>query len=293
MAQIYTVRQSSELMTFLMENVPGMNRTKAKQLLSKQMVSVDKVINTKFNAPLREGQRVEIARRGNEHSLRNPFVRIVYEDPHLVVVDKAEGILTNAPLDGRENSVKRILDQYFQRESRRLSAHTVHRLDRYTSGLMIFAKRRDVQQIFIDRWQELIADRRYVALVEGVMEKKQGTVASWLKDNKVFMTYSSPYDNGGKYAVTHYRTLETAPHCTLVECKLETGRKNQIRVHMQQLQHSVVGDLKYGATTDPSGRVCLHAYKLQFWHPVTHELLNFETPVPQKFLDVLSGRTNL
>lgn len=283
----YIVQQPAELLEFLISHVPGTTRTKAKSLLAKRVVEINHQIVTQFNTPLQPGQVVRILKRGNLVELHNKYVRIVYEDRDLLVIDKAEGILTNAPIDGKENSVKRVLDGYLQRENRRLTAHTVHRLDRYTSGLMIFAKRRDIQQIFIDNWRSIVADRRYVAVVEGEMEQEQGKVASWLKDTRTFMTYSSPTDNGGKYAVTYFQTLQRAGERSLVEFKLDTGRKNQIRVHMQDLHHPIVGDLKYGAQSDPIHRVCLHAYKIAFYHPITRELLQFETPVPAPFLSLL------
>ena len=284
----YEVKQPSELLDFLMSCVPGATRTKAKQWLSKRMVYVDKVITTQFNTPLQPGQLVQISKHGNEHALRNPFVKIVYEDAFLLVVEKAEGILTNTPEQGREQSLKRILDEYVKRSNRFISTHTVHRLDRFTSGLLVFAKKRDVQQLFMNHWHELVTDRRYMAVVEGEMEKDYGTVESWLTDTNKFMTYSTNYDNGGKYAVTHYKTLKRANGMSLVEFQLETGRKNQIRVHMQTLGHSLVGDLKYGATTDPIGRVCLHACKLAFIHPITHEQLSFDSPIPPAILSLIT-----
>ncbi|MCR4613645.1 MAG: RluA family pseudouridine synthase [Bacteroidaceae bacterium] len=280
----YHVRQPQELMDFLMAVVTSGNRTRAKQLLTQRMVYVDKVITTQYNTPLRDGQLVQIAKSGHLHTLNNPFVHIVYEDAFLIVIDKAPGILTNAPLEGRENNVKRILDEYLKRGNKPVRSHTVHRLDRYTSGLMVFAKRRDVQEIFMEHWQEIVTDRRYEAVVEGRMERDTGTVRSWLYDDKRFMTHSSPTETEeGRLAITHYHTLQRSDNCSLVEFKLETGRKNQIRVHMQDLHHPVVGDLKYGAQTDPIGRVCLHAYRLAFIHPITHEQLQFDSPVPVEF----------
>lgn len=284
----YPVHEAQELMDFLMTAVTSGNRTRAKQLLTQKMVYVDKVITTQYNTPLRAGQLVQIAQRGNLHALRSEYVRIVYEDAFLIVIDKAPGILTNAPLAGRENSVKRILDEYLRRGKKPVSAHTVHRIDRFTSGLLLFAKRRDVQEILTEHWQEIILDRLYIAVVEGRMEHDTGTVRSWLYDDKRFMTHSSPTETEqGRLAITHYHTIRRTDERSLVEFRLETGRKNQIRVHMQDLRHPIVGDLKYGAQTDPIGRVCLHAYRLDFIHPITHEQLHFDSPTPAEFLKLV------
>lgn len=290
----YPVKEPAELMSFLMRVMQGISRTKAKELLSQRMVYVDHVITTRYNHPLLPGQLVQVAKNRHKHELRSRWVRLVYEDAFLLVVEKKEGILTNAlPGDRREN-VKSILDEYVKRQSKSFSVHTVHRLDKGTSGLLLFAKRRDVQQMFTDNWHDLVTDRRYVAVAQGEMEKDSGTVTSWLADNKMFVSYSTPFDNGGKQAITHYRTLERKNGYSLVELKLDTGRKNQIRVHLHDLGHPIVGDYKYGSTVEeygdrsnPVGRICLHAFRLVFRHPITGETLNFETPYPGCFMQLL------
>lgn len=283
----YPVREAMELMPFLQKYVGG-SRTKIKQLLSQRMVYVDKKITTQFNEPLKPGQLVQISNRKQIHDFRNRFVKIVYEDAFIIVVEKASGILTNAqPGAARTQTVKDVLDEYVKRKNRTFSVHTVHRLDLGTSGLLLFAKRRDIQQIFTEHWKEIVSDRRYVALCEGDMEKDSGVVTSWLNENKMFVVYSSAQDNGGKRAVTNYRTLKRKNGYSLVELKLDTGRKNQIRVHMQDLHHPIAGDYKYGAQTDPAGRICLHAFRLEFAHPITGERLKFETEYPKAFMDVM------
>ncbi len=160
----------------------------------------------------------------------------------------------------------------------------VHRLDREASGLMLYAKTSEVQKRLQDAWQEAVIERGYVAVVEGRMARDEGTVTSWLKQNKNFVMYSSRTAGDGQKAVTRYRVLKRSPEYTLVEVHLETGRKNQIRVAMQDLGNSIVGDAKYGSTRNPLRRLALHARVLAFTHPVTRSLLRFETPVPPDFL---------
>jgi 23S rRNA pseudouridine1911/1915/1917 synthase len=154
---------------------------------------------------------------------------------------------------------------------------------------MVYAKDVQTQQSLINSWQQLVTDRRYLALVKGEFQQTRGRIQSWLTEDKKFVTHSSPVDNGGKYAVTHYNVLVSSNGYSLVECELETGRKNQIRVHMADLGHPVVGDRKYGSDEDPMRRLGLHAYMLCFTHPVTGKHLRFETPVPYCFEKLLNG----
>lgn len=188
-------------------------------------------------------------------------------------------------------NVKTVLDSYFKTSRQKCTAHVVHRLDRDTSGLMIYAKDMQTEQILEHEWHDIVYDRRYVAVVSGEMEDDYGTMTSWLKDNKAYITYSSPYDNGGKYAVTHFHTLDRTTDHSLVEFRLETGRKNQIRVHSADMGHPVCGDIKYGNGDDPIGRLCLHAYVLCFYHPITRRRMEFETPIPVNFRKLLNSLT--
>ena len=235
---------------------------------------------TQWDYALKPGDRVEISKHKPQAVLDNKFVRLVYEDAQIIVIEKAVGILSMAST-GQQFCVKTVLDEYFRKSRQRCTAHVVHRLDRDTSGLLVYAKTLEAEQIFEHNWREIVRDRRYVALVSGKMTEKQGTVKNWLKDNKAYVTYSSPTDNGGKLAVTHFKTLKTNDLHSLVELKLETGRKNQIRVHMQDLGHPVCGDTKYGNGDNPVGRLALHAFRLNFYHPVTGELMKFETDLPK------------
>jgi 23S rRNA pseudouridine1911/1915/1917 synthase len=215
--------------------------------------------------------------------LLNKYVKIIYEDKDIVVIEKSEGILSMASTP-KQYCVKNVLDEYFEKRHFKCTAHVVHRLDRETSGLMIYAKNVEVARILENNWHCMVYDRRYVALLCGKMDKEGGTVQSWLKESKSYVTYSSPTDNGGKLATTHYHRLWNNEDFSLVEMKLETGRKNQIRVHMADLGFPVAGDHKYGNGRDPLHRLALHAYRLNFFHPITHEEMQFETPIPKDFM---------
>jgi len=269
------------LLEYLLNNVKE-SRNKIKATLQGRGIKVNGKVVTQFDAPLRKGDRIQVARHKNNSAFKSRYVKIVYEDRWIVVVEKNIGILSMAAGHSSLN-VKSVLDDYFQKTRQRCRAHVVHRLDRDTSGLMIYAKDIDTEQILEHDWHGTVYDRRYVAVVSGEMEDDNGTVRNWLKDNKAYVTYSSPTDNGGKLAVTHFHVLARTTEHSLVEYKLETGRKNQIRVHSADMGHPVCGDTKYGNGDDPLHRLCLHAYVLCFVHPITKERMEFSTPIPTSF----------
>lgn len=278
----FRVKQPATLLDYIMQVLDGISHSRAKAILSGGGVRVDHKIMRQFDLPLLPGQMVEIAKSKPRGELKSKFVKIVYEDAQLIVIEKAPGILSMAT-SHHSFCVKQVLDDYFHRTHQKCTAHVVHRLDRETSGLLVYAKTLEAEQILEHNWHEIVTDRRYMALVSGTPEPQQGTIQSWLRDNKAYFTYSSPTDNGGKYAVTHYRVLRSDSAHSLVELKLETGRKNQIRVHMQDIGHPVCGDTKYGNGDDPIHRLALHAFRLNFYHPITGEPLHFETGVPKSF----------
>lgn len=278
----FKVKAPIQLLDFIEQALQGISHSRAKAILSGGGVRVDHKNTKQFDLELKPGQIVEISKRKPKGELQSKFVKIVYEDPQIIVIEKTPGILSMAS-SHHSFCVKKVLDDYFHRTHQKCSAHVVHRLDRDTSGLLVYAKTIEAEQILEHNWQDIVTDRRYMALVSGKMEQQSGTVKSWLKDNKAYFTYSSPTDNGGKFAVTHFRVLRSSDTHSLVELKLETGRKNQIRVHMQDLGHPVCGDTKYGNGDDPIGRLALHAFRLNFYHPITGEPLHFETGVPRKF----------
>ncbi len=278
----FNVVEPMGLMDFLMKKMDGISRSKVKRMLANRIVSVDGEQTSQFDFALQPGMTVEIGKPTARERFHNPKLKIVYEDKYLLVIDKKEGLLTNSPTKEKDTA-QAILNQYFISTQQRCRAHTIHRLDRDTSGLMLFAKSKEVALMFEEDWKNTVYDRRYVAIVSGVVEKADGIVESWLKDNKAFVTYSSPTDNGGKFAQTYYKTLMSQKGYSLMELTLQTGRKNQIRVHMADMGHPVVGDPKYGNGDNPIGRLALHAFRLCFHHPVKHEDFEFETPFPASF----------
>ncbi|MCR4918448.1 MAG: RluA family pseudouridine synthase [Prevotella sp.] len=285
----YTVQAAQPLLEFLLTHT-GQSRNKVKDTLRGQGVTVDGRIATRHDMLLQPGTRVSVSRtKQGGRQFSNRWVKIVYEDRWLLVVEKAAGILSMAAGHSSLN-VKQVLDDYLLKTRQPCRAHVVHRLDRDTSGLMLYAKDIQTEQVLEHGWHDIVYDRRYVALLSGRMEQAQGTVESYLRDNKAYYTYSSATaDGGGKLAITHYRVLQASERYTLAEFRLETGRKNQIRVHAADMGHPVCGDVKYGNGDNPLGRLCLHAYMLCFTHPVTGENMQFATPLPAAYRQAVSG----
>ena len=284
----YIVKEEKPLLEWLLAN-SGQSRSKVKATLQGRGIKVNGKVVTQFDYALRPGMKVAVSKTKKNDQFKSRYVKIVYEDQYLVVIEKNVGILSMAA-GHKSLNVKSVLDEYFHTTRQKCHAHVVHRLDRDTSGLMVYAKDIQTEQILEHEWHKIVYDRRYVAVVSGEMEEDDGTISSWLKDNKAYFTYSSPVDNGGKYAVTHFHTIARTTEHSLVEYKLETGRKNQIRVHSADMGHPVCGDVKYGNGDDPIHRLCLHAFLLCFYHPVTHQRMEFETPIPTAFRQVVKGK---
>ncbi len=276
------VKAEQPLLEFLLENVPKLSKTKIKATLQGRGIKVNGKTVTQFNFPLEIGMKVSVSKSKRNDVFKSRYVNIIYEDRYIIVVEKEIGILSMAA-GHKSLNVKAVLDDYLKKSHQKCTSHVVHRLDRDTSGLMVYAKDMETEQILEHNWHEIVYDRRYVAVVSGEMEEDGGTIANWLKEDRGYVTYSSPVDNGGKYAVTHFHTLARTTEHSLVEFSLETGRKNQIRVHCADMGHPICGDEKYGNGDDPLHRLCLHAYVLCLEHPVTGERLEFSTMIPAAF----------
>ena len=292
----FRVEAATELMPFLLSKLGGMTRTSVKQLLSQRRVTVNAGIQTRHDTPLKAGDVVQVLQGRGNVELRHPKLRVIYEDDALIIVEKKNGLLT-VPYNPKssEMTAYSILKEYVKKESKRNTVHVVHRLDRETSGVLVFAKSPELQEYMRTYWRQLVTKRTYVALVEGHLDKKEGTITTWLtEDPHTGMVYSSPTDDGGQKAVTHYKVLKEleaglgSPDLaiSLLELNLETGRTNQIRVHMQSVGHPVIGDRKYGHGNEysPVDRLCLHAKVLEFIHPMTEKKVRFEAATPKEML---------
>ncbi|WP_188993548.1 RluA family pseudouridine synthase [Paenibacillus nasutitermitis] len=283
----YTVREHIELLPFLLQAIKHQGRNAIKSLLSRGQISVNGRSVTAYNLALKPGDSVSVSR--DKVVEKPPLIglSILHEDDHIIIINKEAGLLSIASAQETELTAYRQLTAHVRLENPDSRIFVVHRLDRDTSGVMMFAKSEAVQQQLQNAWQETVKERTYVALVEGKLRKPEDTVKSWLKESKTLRMYSSPYPNDGQLAVTHYKVLQTSSEFSLLEVELETGRKNQIRVHMQDIGHPVVGDKKYGSRSKAIGRLGLHARVLSFDHPVTGKVMRFETDIPKQFLNAL------
>jgi 23S rRNA pseudouridine1911/1915/1917 synthase len=283
----YQVVQSGELMTFLIQTFPEKSRTTIKSLLAHRQVKVNDVIITKYNHTLRVGDTVSVIKGKGPVEFKSEDIKILFEDDYIIVIEKEAGLLSIATSNERERTAYSILRQHIKDENPKNQIFIIHRLDKETSGIMLFAKDIKIQETLQKNWHSAVLERSYIAIVEGVVAKKEDTITSWLKESSAMKMHSSDKPDDGQIAVTKYKVIKQDKQFSMLKVILDTGRKNQIRVHMKEMGHPVVGDKKYGAKTNPIQRMGLHANLLVFKHPVTEAELRFESPIPRKFKRLL------
>jgi 23S rRNA pseudouridine1911/1915/1917 synthase len=283
----YPVDKESDIISFLQRKMNGKSRNSIKNLLMDKMVLVDDVATSAFTFTVKPGQIVSVRKESEQP--RYAGLRVIFEDDHLIVIDKDAGLLSMSAGKEKEKTAYSIVSNHVKRKNPNNKIFIVHRIDRETSGLLLFAKSEDIQEIMQKNWGRMVTERRYLALVEGLVELDQDTITTWLYESKALVMYSGRENAGGQKAVTHYRVLSRGHEYSLLEIELETGRKNQIRVHMKDLGHSIAGDKKYGARSNPIKRMGLHAHILEFTHPVSGKVVRTEIPVPAVFKKAVSG----
>lgn len=282
--ETYTIDEPTQLLAFLYAKLAPRSRSEIKSYLVHNQVMHNGQPTKQFDEQLQHGDEVVINFTRPFATLTNRMVKLIYEDQDIVVIEKQSGLLTvpTGP-DRREKTAQKIVDEYVYAQDGRSHAYVCHRLDQYTSGILIFAKNSQVQQTLRDHWSSYVIERLYMAICEGVPQPEQGEVRSYLVENAAMKVYSTDDPTKGKLSVTRYRVNKVRGDYSQVDIQILTGRKNQIRVHMSDLGCPVAGDRKYGAVSNPCGRLMLHNYALQFIHPVTRENLRFELPLPKNF----------
>ena len=287
----FSASSRCELLSFLMGLPLGLSRKQAKDLLRFRAVTVKRLTRVRHDTQLEPGDVVTIAtgRQAPAASIEPLGLKIIHLDDDVVVVDKRAGLLSIGSADEKERTAHRILNQHLKAltNSPLQQAFIVHRLDRGTSGLMMFARSRAIQAALQQNWRTVT--KKYLAVVEGVPSRAEGTLRDNLVESKSLKMHR--VERGGDLAITHYRVLRTGRNRSLVEFTLETGRKNQIRVQIAGLGHPIVGDRKYGATTDPVKRLALHSFELKFDHPVSGASIHFRSAMPGQFMALIEARS--
>lgn len=277
-----TSDQPIPLLEFLRSNLPQLSRTAVKALLKYDQIRLEGTVTNQFDIPVAPGQTISINLSRPWQTLSNPRLRIIYEDDDIIVVNKGYGLLSVGTDNKKEGTAYSILRDYLKRLNPANKLFIVHRLDQHTSGLMLFAKNIKAKEAMQHNWNNMVLDRRYAAIVEGCPEPAEGVRRSRLLENAQHLMYSTD-DPKGLEAVTRYKVLKSRNGYSLVDVSLDTGRKNQIRVHMHDMGTPIAGDRRYGAKTSPIHRLALHARTLRFVHPMTHKDMNFSIPLPASF----------
>jgi len=271
------------LSELLLNEFRDASKTTVKKIIAHGNVKVNGKMNTNPAAKVNPGDAVEYIKQVVHRSKINPPYPVAYEDNYLLVAEKPAGLLTVGERGlGGTSFYKELLEYVKENSDGKERLYVVHRLDREVSGLLVFAKTEELQQKLKNDWQN--TRKLYYALVEGSPEENKGTIRSWLVQGNNQKMFSGRVSENAKLAVTHYKVMDRSPDYTLLEVELETGRKNQIRVHLSEMDCPVVGDRKYGADDRFERRIRLHAYYLAINHPATGEALEFKSKMPKSFL---------
>lgn len=271
------------LLDYLLATMSDRKRTTVKDFLKHNQVMVNGNVTRRWDLPLRAGDTVRVNTSREFQLFRNPRLHIMYEDDDIIVVNKGYGLLSVGTDTKREGTAYSLLREYVKRVDPRQKLFIVHRLDQQTSGVMLFAKSAEAKEAMQHNWNNMVLERKYAAIVKGRPDPAEGTITSYLAENAAHEVYSTDKPSEGKLAVTRYRTVRTRGGYSLLEVQLETGRKNQIRVHLAEQGLPIVGDRRYGSDISPIHRLALHAETLRFVHPVTRRDMYFTCPLPPGF----------
>ncbi len=281
-APVYTVTEPDTLLPFLLSHVKGKSRNNVKSLLARRLVAVDGVPLSRFDTPLSPGQQVALLPSSAPKADALPFP-LLYEDEHLIVVNKPAKLLSVANDKEKVRTAYHMVTDYVKARRVDDRIFVLHRLDRDTSGVLMFARDAQTKELFQSKWNEMVTRRGYLAVVEGVPKPERDTIRSYLVETDTHLSFSGAPGKGAKEAVTSYEIKKAGGGYALLDINIETGRKNQIRVHMKEKGCPVAGDKQYGARTNPIGRLCLHASELSFTHPATREQVTFKAKMPRDF----------
>ncbi len=274
----YFVNGNYLLFDYLRNNIDGKSKNNIKSLLKNDVVFVNGKIVTKYNYVLCDGDVVEINKKK-----ANNNINIIYEDNDIIVIDKPSKILTISNKNEKVNTLYRMVSDYLKKEHKKV--FIIHRLDFDTSGIIMFAKSQRVQKLYQDNWNDLAKIREYTAIVDGITANK-GHIESYLKQTKTLLVYSSK-NKDGLFAITDYEKIGGNSKYSMLKILISTGRRNQIRCHMADIGHPILGDYRYKCKINPIDRLCLHANRLEIINPITKELMVFNSNIPKEFNSII------
>ena len=282
----------STLLPFLESAMPGYKRSNLKILLKHNHVAVNGLPQSLNSFPVTPDDKVEINLDREFRVFSNRRVRLVYEDSDVMVIEKGYGLLSMATerANGKDDTAYAIMREWVKWTDPRQKLFIVHRLDQNTSGLMMMAKTIEAKETMQHNWNNMVLNRKYIAVVEGNVADDSGVIRSYLAENSAHEVYSTKNPEEGKLAITRYKVLKRGQGHTMLEVELDTGRKNQIRVHLKELGHPIAGDRRYGARPSLIHRLALHAQTLRFVHPISRREMNFTTPIPSTFYKLVGGK---
>ena len=279
----FEVKEEVTLLPFLFSSLSGLSKSEVKSMLKYKHIAIKGSAVTQFDTPLSPGDIVQVNFGRSFYKFNNPQVKVIYEDKWLVVIEKASGLLSVANDTAREKNAFHIVRDYVRHDNPDAEIYVCHRLDQYTSGILVFAKDESLMMELRSNWDFYVKERRYVCVTENIPARPEDTIESLLTQNEHLRVHSTNDETVGRLAVTHYKVIQTRGRYALVDVEIFTGKKNQIRVHMSEMGCPIAGDMKYGAETNPVRRLMLHNYRLSFIHPVTGELMRFTLPTPSVF----------
>ena len=285
----YKVHEPIELLDFLFLKYPHLSRNNVKSLLSNHQVAVDGAPISQYNFKLEKDDVVIVSKRRITKKERKNLP-IIYEDDELIVINKNSGLLSIASDNEKGRTAYRMVMDYVRQNDKTKRIYVVHRLDEDTSGVLMFAKDSKLRDTLQKLWSNIVKTRGYYAIVEGTMEKEADTFVDYLKENSLNLMYVTKNKNDpeAKKCVTSYKVIKTTKDYSLLDVKIDSGRKNQIRVQLGHRGHYVIGDDKYGEPANPIKRLGLHAYELTFIHPYTNKKMTFIAPMPKEFKELMA-----
>lgn len=286
MVKEYKVYVETTLLEFLYFKMPTEPKKNVKRILANHQVSVGGAPVSQFDFKLYPEDVVVVSRNRIAKRTRKDLP-ILYEDDEIIAIDKPSGLLSVATEREKGRTAYRLVSDYVTSKNPKDRIFVVHRLDEDTSGVLIFAKNWEIREALQNNWQTIVKKRGYYAIVEGEMEKEEATLKDELAENSMQLVYVCNSRQKGKLAITHYKLIKQTKNYALLDIDIATGRKNQIRVQLGHRGHYVIGDDKYGEPSDPLKRLGLHAYELEFIHPITNKVIDIVSPMPQTFKDLI------